>query len=199
LTVGVLETHTCTVVGLEEFGGDVEDALERLRVPAYLIDRTGIIRWVNPAAQRIVGDVRGRHLTSALAPEERQRGREIFARNLLGPPEGSDNRGVLLTAEGERITVELSAVPLKSGDHVIGVFGQFKDIEEEAAPPPPHPGLTPRQRDVLQLLERGRSTDQIAKELHLSPETVRNHIRGILRNLGVHSRLEAVAVARTER
>jgi DNA-binding NarL/FixJ family response regulator len=47
----------------------------------------------------------------------------------------------------------------------------------------------------LALLERGRSTEQIAAELHLSVETVRNHIRAILRALGVHSRLEAVAVS----
>jgi DNA-binding NarL/FixJ family response regulator len=48
------------------------------------------------------------------------------------------------------------------------------------------------------MLELGRSTDQIAEELHLSRETVRNHIRHILRALGVNSRLEAVAVARHE-
>jgi PAS domain S-box-containing protein len=175
----------------------VEGALERARVPAYAIDRTGVIRWVNPAAQRIVGDVRGRHLTSVLAPEDRRRGQEIFMRNLLGPPEGSDNRGVLLNAEGERIEAELSAVPLESGGHVIGVFGHIRHVDDDT-PLPPHPDLTPRQHDVLRLLEHGRSTTQIASELHISPETARNHIRHLLTALGVHSRLEAVAVARRD-
>ena len=55
--------------------------------------------------------------------------------------------------------------------------------------------LTPRQTEVLGLLERGRSTTQIAEELHLSTETVRNHIRQLLRATGTHSRLEAVAIA----
>jgi PAS domain S-box-containing protein len=182
------------VVGLKDLGGDVEGALERVRVPAYVIDRHGIIRWINPAAERIVGDVRGRQMTSVLAPEERRRGREIFTRNLMGPSEGSDNRGVFLNAEGERITMEVSGVPLERGDHVIGVFGQVKDVDDEP-PPPPHPSLTPRQGEILRLLEHGRSTDQIASELHLSVETVRNHIRGIFRTLRVHSRLEAVALA----
>jgi DNA-binding NarL/FixJ family response regulator len=50
----------------------------------------------------------------------------------------------------------------------------------------------------LRLLEHGYSTDQIADRLHLSPETVRNHIRAVLRALDVHSRLEAVAVARRD-
>jgi two-component system, NarL family, nitrate/nitrite response regulator NarL len=69
------------------------------------------------------------------------------------------------------------------------------DIVEE---PHPHPELhlTPRQAEVLQLLERGRSTAQIAEELHLSRETVRNHVRHLLHAVGATSRLEAVAVAR---
>ena len=180
---------------LEAIGGDVEDAIERLRVPAYMVDRHGIIRWLNEAAQRIVGDVRGRQITSVVAPEESRRAREIFTRNLFGPPSGSDNK-VIINANGERVTIEVSAVPLHSGEQVIGVFGQVLDIEEDDPPSPPHPRLTPRQTEVLRLLERGRSTEQIAHQLHLSIETVRNHIRHILRALDVHSRLEAVAVGR---
>lgn len=183
---------------LKSFGSDVEDAIDRVRVPAYVIDRHGIIRWLNPAARKLVGDVRGRQLTSVVAPEETRRAREIFTRNLVGPPDGSDNKGVLLDADGERVSVEVSAVPLRSGGKVIGVFGQIKDVEEDDPPPPPHPHLTPRQAEVLRLLEHGRSTEQIARELHLSIETVRNHIRHILRALNAHSRLEAVAIGRRE-
>ena len=63
--------------------------------------------------------------------------------------------------------------------------------------PHTHPDLdlTPRQAEVLELLERGLSTKQIAGQLHLSTETVRNHIRHLLRAVGAHSRLEAVAIA----
>jgi DNA-binding NarL/FixJ family response regulator len=80
---------------------------------------------------------------------------------------------------------------------VIGVFGQVTHVEEEEERPP-HPHLTPQQSEILRLLERGRSTAAIAEELHLSTETVRNHIRAVLRALGAHSRLEAVALARRE-
>jgi PAS domain S-box-containing protein len=181
---------------LEAIGGDVEDAIERVRVPAYVMDPGGIIRWLNPAARKLVGDVRGQHFTSVVAPEETRRAREIFTRNLFGPLKGSDNKAVVIGADGERVEIEVSAVPLRSGERVIGIFGQVLDVEEEAPPPPPHPHLTPRQSEVLRLLEHGHSTKQIADELHLSIETVRNHVRGILRTLGVHSRIEAVAVAR---
>jgi PAS domain S-box-containing protein len=182
---------------LESFGGEVEDAVDRVRVPAYLIDRHGIIRWLNPAARKLVGDVRGRHLTSVVAPEESRRARDVFTRNLLGPSAGSDNKAVVMGADGERVSVEVSAVPLRKGGHVIGVFGQVKTIEDEPPrPPPPH--LTPRQAEVLRLLELGHSTEQIADELHLSIATVRNHIRRMMRALKAHSRLEAVAIARRE-
>jgi DNA-binding NarL/FixJ family response regulator len=88
-------------------------------------------------------------------------------------------------------------VPLYEGNRVIGIFGQVVH-EDEEPPRPAHPDLTARQTEVLRLLARGLSTRQIAAELHLSAETVRNHIRDLLRRLGVHSRLEAVAVWRHE-
>jgi len=55
--------------------------------------------------------------------------------------------------------------------------------------------LTPRERDVLQLLTEGLDGKTIAEQLYLSPATVRNHIQHILVKLGVHSRVEAVALA----
>ena len=66
----------------------------------------------------------------------------------MGPPEGSDNRGIFLGADGERVVMEVSGVPLTRGGHVIGVFGQVKDIDDEPAPAP-HPNLTPRQAEIL--------------------------------------------------
>jgi two-component system nitrate/nitrite response regulator NarL len=42
----------------------------------------------------------------------------------------------------------------------------------------------------------GATTDQIADELHIARETVRNHVRGVLAELRVHSRVEAIAAAR---
>jgi DNA-binding CsgD family transcriptional regulator len=58
------------------------------------------------------------------------------------------------------------------------------------------PSLTRRQREILYLLVEGVRVKQIAARLTLSETTVRNHIRAILRELGAHSQLEAVARAR---
>ena len=55
--------------------------------------------------------------------------------------------------------------------------------------------LTPREREVLALLAKGRSTNQMVDDLVVSVHTVRNHIRNILTKLQARSRLEAVAIA----
>ena len=50
--------------------------------------------------------------------------------------------------------------------------------------------LSPRERQVLALLERGLSPAQIAQELFLSPHTVRTHLQNILQKLAMHAQLE---------
>ncbi|HXV02482.1 MAG TPA: hypothetical protein VFP24_02810 [Gaiellaceae bacterium] len=50
-------------------GVDLLDTVERLSIPSYAIDPQGIIRWVNPAARAVVGDVAGRHFTAAVVPD----------------------------------------------------------------------------------------------------------------------------------
>jgi PAS domain S-box-containing protein len=175
-------------------GGDVERALEDVGVPSYVLDSTGVVRWLNAAAERLVGDVRGRHFTSVVAPEDSRRARELFSRKVLGASPATDASAVLVSTAGTRVAVEISAVPLRDGETVVGVFGLLEGHPEPPIAPPPH--LTPRQVEVLRLLEQGRSTKQIAAELHLSPETVRNHVRRLFRALGVNTRLEAVSVAR---
>jgi DNA-binding NarL/FixJ family response regulator len=53
-------------------------------------------------------------------------------------------------------------------------------------------GLTPRQTDVLFLLLQGQTNKQIARELNLSVETVKEHVAAVLRTLNVNSRAQAV-------
>ena len=115
---------------LQSIGGDVEAALESINVPSYVVDRSGVVRWLNKAARRLVGDVRGRQFTSVVAPEETRRAREVFARNISGPHGPTDSQVVVIGADGERVGVELSSVPLMQGDRVIGVFGQVADVED---------------------------------------------------------------------
>ena len=58
--------------------------------------------------------------------------------------------------------------------------------------------LTDRERQVLELLAEGFTTQRIAADLVLSLHTVRNHVRNVLMKLGAHTRLEAVTIALRE-
>lgn len=178
-------------------GGDIEGALEDVNVPSYSIDRHGVIRWLNPAARRLVGDARGRQFTSVVAPEQTLEAREVFARKVFGKDGATDKSAVVIGRDGARMECEISSTPLREEGRIVGVFG----LVTHAIPSTltaSHPHLTPRQTQILRMLAHGYSTHQIAAELQLAVETVRNHVRRLLRALDAHSRLEAVATARRD-
>ena len=60
---------------------------------------------------------------------------------------------------------------------------------------PVEASLSPREREILELLSDGQTQKEIAASLVISPKTVGTHIQHVLAKLGVHSRAQAVAVA----
>lgn len=66
-------------------------------------------------------------------------------------------------------------------------------------PPAKAAELTTRQIEILRFMARGAQAQEVASNLGISVNTVRTHIQRILRRLGVHSQLEAVAVAFRDR
>jgi len=70
-----------------------------------------------------------------------------------------------------------------------------KRDESERAEQVPVPRLTEREIEVLKLVARGMNNRDIAKELFISENTVKNHVRNILEKLQIHSRMEAVMIA----
>jgi DNA-binding NarL/FixJ family response regulator len=86
----------------------------------------------------------------------------------------------------------LSAIHLASrGLHVLPKTAREFGLEE-----PPGPDLlTPREADVIELLQQGLSNSEIAGVLHVGKETVRTHARSIYRKLGVQNRRELASLA----
>ena len=110
-------------------------------------------------------------------------------------------QGYLLKgAEQEDVADAIKAVA--RGQAIFGPGIATRLLEHFANPPAqvtaedPFPELTPRERDVLDLLSRGRRTAEIASTLHLSPKTVSNNLTTIFAKLEVTDRTAAVLRAR---
>jgi len=170
--------------------------LKRVKVPSFIAASDGTLTWGNEAAKRMFGDLTGRPFTTVIAPEDVPVVQRQLQRKLQGEPV-TDYEVDVFTSDGRRRRAEISSVPIENGDDCHAVFGVVLPGRPRDRTPPA-PKLTSRQDQVLQLLGEGASTEQIAAMLHLSKETVRNHIRHVLRALGAHSRLEAVAKAHRE-
>ena len=82
---------------------------------------------------------------------------------------------------------------------LISEFTALAKQSEERQQQVPAPRLTDREMEVLRLVARGLGNREIARELFISENTVKNHIRNILEKLQLHSRMEAVVYAVREK
>ena len=73
---------------------------------------------------------------------------------------------------------------------------QYFAAPRPSAPPDAFPELTDREREILALIARHETNPEIAKRLHLSPKTVRNHVSNIFTKLQVADRAQAIIRAR---
>jgi DNA-binding NarL/FixJ family response regulator len=116
---------------------------------------------------------------------------------------------LMLSSQGgqeiQRLALLRGAVGYVSkADTAERIVAMVRQVLHGEAPAPPSAGgpgelaeaLTPRQQDVLVLLSQGLSNKLIGRRLDLSEHTVRGHVQGIFRFLGVASRSEAAFAAR---
>lgn len=95
-------------------------------------------------------------------------------------------------ARGEHpINESLTARP-KVAEHVLHQFQELSSRSEAEAFISP---LTPREIEILQYIAQGYLNKQIAAELGISEQTIKNHVTSILRKLNANARTEAVVVA----
>jgi DNA-binding CsgD family transcriptional regulator len=181
-------------------GAAALDALELMDLPAYVIDRRGTLRWANKAVSHLIGDRVGHSFFSVVSADTRRCVRAQFLRKVdRGEP--TVYTLTIFNTAGRRAQIRVHSAPLRQiDDEIVGVFGlALPRGVGQGERPAKHlvdVQLTPRQTEVLRLLGDGRSTHAIASDLGVAVETARNHIRAVLRGLGVHSRLEAVVEGR---
>ena len=130
---------------------------------------------------------------------------------LTGVDDEDDELGLLALRAGAAgflsKDVDIDALPrtlngVRAGEAAISRRMTKRLIEQLRSAPGGSSGMRPvkspltgREWEVIDLLTATRSTDEIAADLVLSTETVRSHVKNILRKLDVRSREEAVAVA----
>lgn len=75
------------------------------------------------------------------------------------------------------------------------LVSEFATMAKKSDDRASRPSLTEKQLQVLQLAADGLTNRQIGRKLHISENTVKNHMRNILEKLHLHSRMEAVLYA----
>lgn len=115
---------------------------------------------------------------------------EVGASGYLFADETSDKlcRAVELAVSQ---AIELS--PGIANQVVSRVTEMRRQLMAVSAEPVSEPGLTPRQREILELIEQGYTNKEIADKLYIQVGTVKNHVHNVLRKLNVRNRNEAVA------
>jgi DNA-binding NarL/FixJ family response regulator len=121
--------------------------------------------------------------------------------------------GIGIVAHGERPERHIANVAIQAGAsayvsrtagtaelrRAVDAAAAQESFVDPAVPPKGSRGkLTSRQRQILQLLANGESTTVAARELGLSEETVKTHIKTALARLGARNRTHAVAIALRE-
>ena len=175
----------------------LEAVIDRLPVAALVADReTGVVLAANAELGTLVG-ARAAELVGERTP--------------LWFLEGWDHRGAaedctvtLRPYRGPQRQVRIRAADAMDGrGRVVRTLVVLPEAGTEDAVDPPDPagaraavaGLTPRRREVLELLCLGFDTQAIADRLVISEHTARNHVQAVLRQLGCRSRLAAAAIA----
>lgn len=172
---------------------------ERTSNPIFVLDGRRRIIEINRAAVSLLdrsrNDLVGASMLATMRPADRsaalrnwrafRRSGEYFGRRTLVRADGSEVRidfaARLEQIRGQRVAVYVAlprrrSVPTRSS----ALAGELL--------------LTTREREVITLVALGCETDQIAKELFISPQTVRTHVRNAMTKLGAHTRAQLVAV-----
>ena len=172
---------------------------ERTANPVALLDEERNIVDLNAAAVQLLGvprvDLIGTSLRERVPPEEGESA-DAEWREFLRTGEDAGTRD-LLRGDGSPVRVDYAARLADIAGRRVAIYVAIAGGEPEPfaiARAAADLGLTEREREVVTLIAMGLDTGDIASELHISPETVRTHVRNAMGKLNVHTRAQLVAV-----
>jgi PAS domain S-box-containing protein len=199
--VGPAEPLGAPVPG-ESNGGGWEElfwtVFERSTNPCILVDEQRHVIELNEPALALLRRSRlellGTSIVDTIAAAERGRAaRDWYTLLRSGEVFGTRH---LVRADGSEIEVEFAAGLTEIRGRQVALYVVVADRltqpvgGEELLPP-----LTLREREVVTLISLGHETAQIADDLHISPETVKTHVRNAMGKLRTRTRAQLVAVA----
>jgi PAS domain S-box-containing protein len=190
-----------------------EQVLDHVDLAVIATDADGVVRTWNARAEVLYGWSRdeaiGRHISElTFADSERSQAEQIMAAIQRGDSWQGTFR--LRRKDGTEFSAFVKDSPIYDAENrLVGIVGVSIEIADpelaRAVRALVGDGnhshgrrtrtLSPREREVLGLLARGLTGEQIADRLVLSPETVRTHIRNAREKLGASTRVEAVTMA----
>jgi DNA-binding NarL/FixJ family response regulator len=173
-------------------GAEVLEAAERHQPDVILMDlRMPVVNGLTATSQITAGQPEIAVLVLTMDEDDDS----VFAALRAGAS------GYLLKESGG-VDLHRSIVGVANGEAIFGpgiaqrVKSFFSSARPQVNTPGPFPKLTPREWEVLDLLARGNSNQEIARRMNLSDKTIRNRISDILVKMQARSRAEAVAMAR---
>jgi PAS domain S-box-containing protein len=195
----------------------LDDALARAGDGVFVLGADGRIASWNRAAERILGhaarDVMGKQCCDVFVGRDDRgnrlcyRGCHVVTLTRMGEAVQSFDMRTT-TKTGTPVWLNFSILTLGgAGGTIVHLFRDVTASKELLAlvaerlsrpttvPPDAGAELTRRELEVLRLVATGANTKAIAAGLHVSTATVRNHVQNLFGKLGVHSRLEAAALA----
>jgi PAS domain S-box-containing protein len=160
----------------------------------------GTILQANAAMSALTGRAHAALLGAAIADvlEDADDDAGAVAGLLAGSADSSTGEHRLRRRGGEPLAVKVHGWLLRDeqGEPLYAVLQVQETLARAQAPPPEErPQLSPRELEVIRLVAEGLSGPGIAERLHLSPETIKDHLRSAYRKLGVNERAAAVAQA----
>jgi len=173
--------------------------LTRTRNPVFLADDERQCVDANPGACRLLGVSRSQLLASPiddwLAADDRRHMMVAWAELLK---RGTLAGRVRLRVPGRReaAAIEFTATAhLAPGRHLVVLSRPTAPGASAAEDDGERAAMSAREREVMELVAAGATTDDVAGRLFISQETVRRHVKNAMTKLGAHTRAQAVATA----